>query len=86
MQRDERGPRRRCNGSHYRNGVVGSLHCPVDGSDVFRVVGEAWVSGLMGGQVYSESSPAELDVDIKIVWFSIIANFYSMRSRNERRQ
>ncbi|KAF6845460.1 ankyrin and het domain protein [Colletotrichum musicola] len=40
---------------------------PVDGADVFRVVGEAWVSGLMGGQVYNESSPAELDVDIQIV-------------------
>ncbi|KAF6794559.1 ankyrin and het domain protein [Colletotrichum sojae] len=40
---------------------------PVDGTDVFRVVGEAWVSGLMGGQVYNASSPAELDVDIKIV-------------------
>lgn len=40
---------------------------PGDGGDAYRVVGEAWVSGLMDGQAYHESSPEELDFDIKIV-------------------
>lgn len=41
---------------------------PVPGGEHnFRVVGEAWVSGLMEGQAYEGLDPAEVDYDINLV-------------------
>lgn len=41
---------------------------PVPGPEpTFRVVGEAWVSGLMEGQAYDGSDPTDADYDIHLV-------------------
>jgi hypothetical protein len=40
---------------------------PVNNSGAFRIIGEAWVSGLMGGEAYHGVNPADVDYDIKLV-------------------